>query len=484
MSISGALSNALSGLTAASRAASVISSNVANAMTEGYGRREIALTSRTTGSNGGVQVAGIVRHADRQVIQDLRLADSDLNFSNTITTFRTRMEDLLGTPEDSGSLTAQVVNLENALVSASSRPDLPERLTAVLTATQRVAGSLNETAQGIQTLREEADAEIAAATDRLNELFQQVDRLNDDITRAGNTGSDAAGLQDHRQQVVDEIAKFIPVREIEREGGAIALLTPGGSFLVDGRAAELGFTESPVITPYQTLAGGQLSGLTLNGRAVGTGPGNSELGGGRLASLFVIRDDLAVEAQAKLDTVARDMIERFQQPGIDTTRAAGDPGLFTDNGAAFDPTDEVGISVRIGVNAVVDPAQGGATWRLRAGLGATTAGAPGQSALLTDMLGVLEERRVPPSASFGTGGMSASGLAASLLSQAGTARQLSEQSMTFDATRHTELKERLLSQGVDTDDEMQRLLLIEQSYAANARVVATIDDLLNILMGL
>ena len=38
MSLSGALSNALSGLTAASRNAQVTASNLANVMTDGYGR--------------------------------------------------------------------------------------------------------------------------------------------------------------------------------------------------------------------------------------------------------------------------------------------------------------------------------------------------------------------------------------------------------------------------------------------------------------
>jgi flagellar hook-associated protein 1 FlgK len=457
---------------------------VANALNEGYGRRELEVTTRTTGSHGGVQITGITRHVDRQVVSDLRIADSDLNFSDTVTTFRTRMEDLVGTPEDANSLAALVVDMESALVSASSRPDLPERLTAVLSASQQLTRNFNETSQGIQTLREEADAEINASVDRLNDLFQQVERLNNDITRAGNTGSDVAGLLDHRQQVIDDISQYIPVREIERDGGSVALLTPGGSFLVDGRAARLEFTGTPIITPYQTLADGHLSGLTLNGRAVTTGPEINELGGGRLGALFHIRDDLAVEAQTQLDTVARDIIERFQQTGLDATRGPTDPGLFTDGGAAFDTADEVGISARIAVNTLVDPAQGGATWRLRDGLGAATAGPPGQSALLTDMIGVLEERRTPPSGSFGTSGVTASGLASSLQSQVGTARQLSEQSLAFDTTRHSELKERLLAGGVDTDDEMQRMLLVEQAYAANARVIQTVDELMNILLGL
>ena len=56
MSISGALSNALSGLSAASRAVSLVSTNIANAMTDGYGRRDIELAAR--GIGGGVDVVG------------------------------------------------------------------------------------------------------------------------------------------------------------------------------------------------------------------------------------------------------------------------------------------------------------------------------------------------------------------------------------------------------------------------------------------
>jgi len=482
MSISGALSNALSGLTASSKAASVISSNVANALTEGYGRRELEVSPRTAGSHGGVQVSGIVRTAHPQLIKDLRNTDSDLNNSDTIATFRQRMEDLLGTPEDGHSLSAHLVTLENALITAASRPDLPERHSAVLTATQRLSDRFNTTADGIQDLREQADAEIAAAVDRLNELTRQVQDLNAAISRARFTGGDTAGLMDHRQQVIDDIAQYVPVREIEREGNMVALLTPGGSFLVDGQAATLDFTRTNVITPYQTVQGGHLSALTLNGDPVTTTGDPSKLGGGRLGALFTIRDDLAVEAQARLDTVARDLIERFQQPGLDATRGATDPGLLTDGGAFFDPADEVGISARIAVNAAVDPTQGGATWRLRDGLGAVTAGPPGESGLLNDLNAALSERRVPSSATFGSAGISSSGMASTLLSLAGTERQLSEQSMTYDRTRHAELKERYLEQGVDTDDEMQRLMVVEQAYAANARVVQTMDDLLNILM--
>ena len=41
-----------------------------------------------------------------------------------------------------------------------------------------------------------------------------------------------------------------------------------------------------------------------------------------------------------------------------------------------------------------------------------------------------------------------------------------------------------LTQGVDTDAELQELMQVEQAYSANARVMQTMDELLKKLMGL
>ena len=69
MSISATLSNALTGLTAASRAAQLVSSNVSNATTEGYARRELELSARAvTGAGDGVQIDGIRRVVDDELV--------------------------------------------------------------------------------------------------------------------------------------------------------------------------------------------------------------------------------------------------------------------------------------------------------------------------------------------------------------------------------------------------------------------------------
>lgn len=482
MSLSGALSNALSGLTAASRAATVVSSNIANATNEAYGRRELEISARAGGTSGGVMIDGVVRYVDSYLVGDWRNAEADLAYADTTNTYYTRLETMMGTPEDYYSISGRIATFENALVAASSRPDLPERLTDVAGAAKNLAGTLNDTSDGIQKLREEADAEIASAVDRANALMRQVDTLNEQISHATHTGGDTASLMDHRQAAINELSEIVPVIETPRESGAIALYTPGGAVLVDSAAATLGFQRTNTITANMTLDAGLLSGLTIDGVAVNTSTETGPIYGARLSALFDIRDNLAVEAQTRVDSVARDMVERFQDAGLDTTRAAGDPGLFTDGGAAFNTADEVGLSARIEVNALVDPDEGGAVWRIRDGLGAASEGPVGEAGLIYDMIDALSEKRTPSATVFGASGISASGLASSLLTLVGSERNTSDQDVAFANTRESELKSRMLSDGVDTDQETQNLLLIEQSYAANARLVQTIEDMLDMLM--
>jgi len=77
MSISSALHNAMSGLTVTSRSADVVSSNIANATTEGYGVRKLETTAMlTSGDGSGVRVAGVSRQTDLVLIGQRRDADA------------------------------------------------------------------------------------------------------------------------------------------------------------------------------------------------------------------------------------------------------------------------------------------------------------------------------------------------------------------------------------------------------------------------
>lgn len=484
MSISGALSNALSGLTATSRMAELVSSNISNAMTDGYGRRELAVSPRLIGDYGGVTIDGVTRHMNMGIVTDRRFAQSDFSNSSRELDFLSRLETIVGTPEDDFSLSARMAQFESDLVSAASRPDVNERLEAVLRSASALTETMNGVSDNIQRMRTEADHNIATQVDQLNQTLQQVRDLNIRISTSLNQGKDPSALQDHRQVLIDQISEIVPVREVPRDRGTVALFTPGGAILLDGLAATVEFQTTNMIMPHMTVESGDLSGLSVNGIPIRTDSTMGPMRGGTLGALFEVRDEIANVAQGQVDAVARDVIERFQDSGIDPTLATGSAGLFTDDGAFFNAADEVGLAGRMSVNALVNPDSGGAVWKLRDGIGAAVPGAVGDGALLSSMVNVMSEARAPASGGFGPTMRSAAELGASFLSRVGSARELVEQQTTFASTQLSELKAQELEEGVDTDHEMQRLMLIEQAYAANARMMQAVDAMMQTLLEL
>jgi flagellar hook-associated protein 1 FlgK len=482
MSISTALSNALTGLTASSRAAGVVSTNLANVLTDGYAPRSLELTTQGDGRGGGVSVVGVTRNVDRGLLSERRLADSDLGYNDAMSGFLTRFEREVGVPDDPASLTSRVAAFEASLASAATKPEEDSRLTEVVLRGAELAGKLNAISDRIQTERTAADNQINQAVDRVNTLLSQVQSLNAQIVNARNRGHPAASFEDQRQKVVDDLSDYVPVRSADRGNGAIALYTPGGASLIDGRPATLTFSPSNVVAPHMTQANGLLSGLEINGVQIVSSGDGSPINGGRLAGLFEIRDSLAVDAQTQVDATARNLIERFQAAGLDTTRAPGAPGLFTDSGASFVATDEVGIAGRIALNSTVDARQGGAAWRLRDGLGAAVPGPAGNASLLIDLAAAIGGSDTLASGGLGATARSFSGHATSFVSRIGQQAITVDQTLSFAAARQAGLKDIELQQGVDSDEQMQRLLLIEQSYSANARMIQTVDEMLQTLL--
>ena len=485
MSISASLSNSLSGLAATARSAELVSSNVANAMTEGYARREIELSSRVSaGNGGGVAVDGVSRIIDDAIVRDRRLAEASVANSSTSLAFFEDLQSLIGTPDQAGSLGALLTKLEGALIEASSRPDITARLAAVVSSAQNLTIGLNKVSDGIQNLRVNADAAIARTVSLLNEDLERIGEVNALILGNNGSGRDVSALLDQRQMLVDRIASIIPIKEFPRDEGAIALYSTTGAMLLDTRPSRFEFSASPIITADMTIQSGALSQLSLNGNEIGADGPFAPIAGGELAALFEVRDRLAPAAQTRLDAVARDLIDRVASPSVDPTLAPGSPGFFTDAGLSLDAANELGLAGRIDVNAFVDPDLGGDLWRLRDGLGAAVPGPAGNNLGLIALSDALGQPRLPSSGDGAVVARSASGLQGDLASLVGAAVRDAESNVGFETTRRDSLLALLLRQGVDTDQEMQKLLLIEQSYAANAQVIRTADEMIQLLLGL
>lgn len=472
MNMSSALSNAVSGLTATARRAGVVSSNLSNALTEGYARREVALeAAQIGGTGGGVRIAGITRVSDPRLLADRRLADAARSGDQQQATAWVRLETALGDVTDPAGLAARFAAFERALISAGSDPAAGSFLTAAVSRLSQVTDTLQSATRSTQALRQDADTAIARDVDRLNNGLRQVADLNKDIQRLSASGADPSGLQDARQKLIDDLATIVPLRERLRDDGSVSLITTSGTTLLDGRPVTLDFTPTATITADQPA----LPGLVLHGVALD--PAIGKLGGGSLGAHFATRDQTMVAVQDGLDRIAADLAIRFQDSRHDPTLPPGSPGLLTDQGAAFDPAQQRGLAGRIALNAALDPAKGGNPGLLRDGLRPAAAGLSGSSAQLTRWIDALNTPR-----DTGAGPLSAAGQIAEFTASLGQNRIAAQETASFSAAKADHLRNAALAQGVDTDAELQMLLRIEQSYAANAKVIAAVDAMLQRLM--
>ena len=476
MSLSSALSNAASGLAASARAVQVASSNVANALTEGYAPRRIDLVSASlAGSGTGVRVAGVDRDIDPILLAMLRDASSAASNAGTLEGFWRAIEDTVGAPGEGLSLALN--RFSAALIGASERPDLDSRLASVAQAATGLADGFAAMQTGVQGLRAKADAAIDSDVRALNDGLVRLDAMNGQIVRLRASGQSTLGVQDERQALISRLSEIVPMREYPRADGRVTLFTTSGQLLLDLKPATIAFARSPAVDASMTLGNG-LSGLAINGNSLSTGP-QGPLSGGRLAANLVIRDVDGVAVQSRIDALAADLVARFEDPATDATRAPGQPGLFTDAGNALAAVPAAGLAGRLAVNTAVDPLSGGALWRLRDGLGAAVPGPVGASGPLKALLGALDR---PLAAAPGQPQLRLADALSEVTTRLSLARQGAEDSALRATSRHGDLTGQMLAQGVDTDTEMQHLLAIEQAYAANARVIETTDAMLRRLM--
>lgn len=484
MSITSALHNATSGLSVSARLADTISNNVANALTEGYGKRTTTVSSVSLGGYGsGARVVGTTRAESVFLTATRRTADASVGASQVRSDAYDRMMTAMGEPGDTGALATAATALETALMGATASPQSTAKLSEAIDAASALARSLNRISDENVALRTEADAEIGRQVDRVNRALHEIDDINRKIGVMESQGLDTTSLQDQRGQLIDSISSIVPLKTVKRENGAVALYSQNGGVLLDDKVFELDFAAAAnVVTPDMTVGAG-LSGLAQDQgaiagpTAVAAGTGGGLFDGGSLGALFEVRDRLVPEFDAEIDRYAADLIDRFQGLMPAAALDASGAGLFVDAGSG------VGVAGRIAVNAAVDPDAGGEVWRLRDGLSAATVGIEGNGSILQALADAMTASRTPT----GFVSQSAANDSATMASEiasffAGRGTRSDEDLAYLTARQSTLVEEETNTVGVNSDSELQALTLVEQAYAANAKVLSVIDDLMKLLL--
>lgn len=459
MTLASALNASLSGLGVTARRAEVVSTNIANAATEGYARRSLSVVSATGAP--GVRIAATERHVETAILGEVRLARADAAGNALLARQIGRLEAAYGKAGTADGVAGSVDRLSNALTTAAAGPASEAALAEVADSASALARQFARASSTVQTIRAEADKQIAADVLTLSSGLAEVGILDRQIASLGASGQDVSSLLDQRQARITALSSIVPIREVTRQDGGTMLVTPGGAVLLDRGAAVFEFTATPTISADRTAP---LANLLLDGRPSDTSP-DGPLSGGTLSAAFELRDRITTGLQSDLDQLALSIESRLRQ--ADATLPAGMPGLLADDGRAADASRTDGLSTRLDLNVAVDFDLGGALWKLRSGLGSAQPGPTGESRHLLSLKTALQA--IPVATAQLSDSLAQKRVAAEDRSATAAAR-----AATFDG--------QLSATGVNTDAELQNLMQIERAFAANAQVLRAVDDMLQVLL--
>jgi flagellar hook-associated protein 1 FlgK len=518
MGINSAIGNALSGLRVTSRNAEIVSRNVSNAMTAGYTQKTLGVSHQVNGLDpGGVRADGVRRAGDPFLTAARRRDEAAAQNLSAQSEGLRRIADLVLDPQGGDSLHSRYLAFENSLRALADTPESAALQREVADAGRAVAQKLNMLSGEATRIRMDADSDIQRQVETVNRAMRQIAQLNRDIQSAYAADRDASALEDERDRQIDLVNTIIPIKQTRTVNGGMLVTTEGGAMLMNGSTPyALSFEPSGLGVDGSNA----LNGLTIMGRTTGDVRALG-LDGGTLEAAFATRDVHAPTFSGQLDAIAADLAERFQSAGFMTDyiddldgllTPEGDPtpdaiGLFTDpetatlaapDGGRYEIANLAGFAGRITFNVTVDPRAGGDPGALATGAytGAptpdtTTPGADPQPFFATLYAAFTAQRELTADGPDPGGALGLVGRRApvemvtewaSLLEVSAGARE-SEASFRLGAAEALR-DEETAKMGVDTDEEMRQLLLIEKAYAANAQVLQVADQMLAELLSI
>lgn len=288
--------------------------NISNVNTEGYSRQRVEVVTRDPiyrnyGAIGrGPKIDEIRRMRDAFLDGVYRTQVAGLGAEEMEATYYTRIEDIFQEPNEDGFAQRLNVFFDALNDFANNVEELPARV-ALAAQAEAVAGSLNQVATRLRTLRTNANEEARSIVQNINSLSSRIVELNERIFEFEVGGRVANDLRDDRDLLLDDLARLANVSTREDDSGRVYVYL-GGEELVRGREyRELEAYADPSLDPDRPDL--------LNVRF----KDNSQdlyLRSGELHAVFEMRDEILASLEDRMDSIAYEMIR-----AINTIHANG-----------------------------------------------------------------------------------------------------------------------------------------------------------------
>jgi flagellar hook-associated protein 1 len=325
------LNTANKGLSITQAGLDVVASNVSNADSIGYVRRSISNIEEITGGRvTGTRTGSVDRMLDRIVQRQLWGETSSSAYTQTRSDTLSALDRLYGAPGSTGSLNATFDRFTTSLSQLKNEPSNYATRRVVLDAAQDLATRLNDLSDGVQDLRAQAESGIDSAITRINGLLGELQTTNSRIVN-GRQDMAKASLEDDRDRIVTELARYIDIKSSIDSTGKMTVITGSGTQIFDGNQALRFEFDKRAIT-----SGEQRWDANAANRGVGTITLVDPSGGrtdaianrlfrsGEVAAFVELRDKTLTQFQTQLDDLAGQMSSALS----DTQKSTAVPGGF------------------------------------------------------------------------------------------------------------------------------------------------------------
>lgn len=337
----------------------------------------------------------------------------------------------------------------NSFQSLSASPSSITERQTVLTTAQTLASRLQQIDGRLGELNRSLNESVSEDVDSTNKLLTNIADLNDQIVSSEFAGAVANDLRDLRQSRLEDLAKLVNIETSTQSNGAVNVSINGNLLVSDKNVQDT----------LQTYDGG--SGQLLVRTATSATP--LTLTGGSLQGTIDVRDGAVSQLRTEINTFSSKLISE-----VNGAHRAG-YSLSGDTGADFfTGTDASDIAVN--TTLWNDPAKIQASG---------DASAPGDNQVALQLAQLANVRH----ASLGTRTFSekyGQTVAALGLSLSSTNSRLNDQQLVQNMLQ----SQRDSVSGVSIDEEMTELVKYQKAFQASARLVTTIDDMLNEVMNL
>ena len=440
--------------------------NLANVNNPAYSRQRVRLETAPAvagpaGPQGtGCQAAGIQQlrdfFLDRQVAAEASVTGDLQAQQQALQQAQTALGQVLDGTQQAGDAAAGssfgiaegLTGLLNSFQSLSADPTSLTQRQGVLQDAQALADQFNQTDQRLDALRGGLNDSVQADVGQINQLLADVAQLNQQVASVEN-GSDGSAndLRDLRQSKLEELSKLVKVQAGAGPNGAVNLAIAGVE-MVSGDQL------SNTLEAYDAGGGQWLVREQAGGTQVSPA-------GGHLAGTIGARDGVVAALRSQLDTLASELITQVNTlhgAGFSLTGTTGE-AFFTGTGAA---------TIQVNQRLLDNPA-------LLQASGTAGAAADNQVALA---LAQLKDQKLA-NLNGQTLGQSY-GLAVAQLGHAlaSVNNQVDTQKVLGDLLE----SQRQAVSGVSLDEEMTDLMKYQKAYQASARLITTVNDMLQTLL--